>query len=217
MSDNSSYYPILLNLSGRAAVVVGGGDVAQRKVEGLVAAGARVRVVAPEIADAIADMTGVACRRQRYSAAALDGAALAIAATDCTEVNSQVAADCRRAGVLCNVVDVPDECDFILPSVLRHGQLIVAVSTSGAAPRVAGRIRRQLETEFGPAYATWLETLGEVRSRLKTEAVDAPLRRTAMLRLAEDDVLAAAKEGADMLRQTIADILDSMGLKEAAP
>jgi precorrin-2 dehydrogenase len=217
MSDDSTYYPILLNLSGRTAVVVGGGDVAQRKVEGLLAAGAHVRVVAPEISEAIAAMTGAECRREPYSAAVLDGATLAIAATDCPEVNAQVAADCRRAGILCNVVDVPDECDFILPAVLRRGLLVVAVSTSGAAPRVAGRIRRQLETEFGPAYAAWLLALGEVRARLKTEAVDASRRRTAMLRLAEDDVLAAAEESDDALRQKIADILSSMGLKEAAP
>jgi len=208
------YYPIFLDLTGRLAVVIGGGEVALRKAEALSAAGARVRVVAPEIDGRLRAIDRVECRQEPYSAAALDGATLAIAATDRPEVNSQVAADCRARGLLCNVVDVPAECDFIVPSVFRQGPLVIAVSTGGAAPSAAGRIRRRIEREFGPAYGLWLAKLGQLRASLKGDMTDEALRRELFLRLSEDDVLAAAEAGAAALEKKVADILAAMGLRE---
>lgn len=209
------YYPIFLDLSGRTVVVIGGGEVALRKVESLGAAGARVRVVAPEIDARIRVLAGAECRQEPYSAAVLEGATLAIAATDRPAVNSQVAADCRQRGILCNVVDVPEECDFIVPSVLRQGPLVIAVSTGGAAPSAAGRIRRRIEREFGPAYGLWLARLGRLRASLKSDVADEALRRELFLRLSEDDVLAAAEAGAAALEKKIGDILAAMGLEES--
>jgi precorrin-2 dehydrogenase/sirohydrochlorin ferrochelatase len=214
MGEPRPYYPVLLDLAGRTVLVVGGGQVARRKVEGLAAAGARVRVVAPEICPAIRAVEGTDCREQAYGAAALDGAALAVAATDDPAVNSQVAADCGPRGVLCNVVDVPEQCDFILPSVLRRGPLVIAVSTGGASPGAAGRIRRQLEDRFGPAYGLWLERLAAVRAWLRDAAADEAVRRKAMLRLSEDDVLTAAQQGPRALDQRVSEILAEFGMKE---
>lgn len=208
------YYPIFLDLSCRTVVVVGGGEVAWRKVESLGAAGARVRVVAPEIDSRIGVLAGPECRREPYTAAALEGATLAIAATDRPEVNSQVAADCRRLGILCNVVDVPEECDFIVPSVLQQGPLVIAVSTGGAAPSAAGRIRRRIEREFGPAYGLWLSRLGRLRSSLKSRVADEAVRRELFLRLSADDVLAAAEAGEAALEKKVSDILAALGLEE---
>jgi len=212
------YYPVMLDLTGRTVLVAGGGEVALRKVEGLVGAGAGcIRVVAPEISDEIVRAPGVECRRQAYDATALEGVALAIAATDSAEVNSRVAADCRPRGILCNVVDVPGECDFIVPSILRQGPLVVAVSTGGASPRAAARIRREIEEHFGPAYGLWLDALGRLRQTVQRQVTDGPTRRRVFARLSEGDVLAAAEEGAAGLARKVNEILDDFGLKEDAP
>jgi precorrin-2 dehydrogenase/sirohydrochlorin ferrochelatase len=214
MTMTDRYYPIFVDLAGRTVVVVGGGEVALRKVESLAAAGARVRVVAPEIDARIHVIANAECRQEPYTAAALEGATLAIAATDRPEVNSQVSADCRQRGLLCNVVDVPAECDFIVPSVMQQGPLVIAVSTGGAAPSAAGRIRRRIEREFGPAYGLWLARLGRLRADLKGRVADDALRRELFLRLSADDVLAAAEAGAAALDEKVRDILAALGLED---
>lgn len=212
MSAEKTYYPVLLDLSSRTALVVGGGEVALRKAEGLLAAGARVRVVAPQVCGELRSAAGVECLERPYEADVLEGLALAIAATDSPQVNSQVAADCRARGVLCNVVDVPEQCDFIVPSVLRRGPLLIAVSTGGASPSAAGRIRRQIEERFDQAYGLWLETLGGLRQQLRDRVADEATRRKVFVRLSEADVLEAARRGTDALRKHVAGILDGFGL-----
>ena len=128
---------------------------------------------------------------------------MVVAATDDQIVNRQVASDARAAGVLVNVVDRPELCDFIVPSQVRRGDLLIAISTGGAAPSLSRRLRERLEKEFGPEYATYLAVLGEVREDLKKRNIPADLRRRIFERLASDDLLAAARQGTDALRQAI--------------
>jgi precorrin-2 dehydrogenase/sirohydrochlorin ferrochelatase len=207
MTESHFAYPIALNLSGRRAVVVGGGEVALRKARALADAGAHVRVVAPKL---VAGFTGdgrFECLAARYAKQHLEGARVAVAATDDEAVNRQVARDARAAGALVNVVDRPELCDFIVPAQVRRGDLVVAVSTGGAAPALAKRLRERLEKEFGPEYATYLAVLREVREDLKKRNIPADLRRRIFERLTEDDLLAAARQGTDALRQAIAKVV----------
>jgi precorrin-2 dehydrogenase len=164
-------YPILLDLAGRLGVVVGAGPVATRKAAGLLDAGARVRVVAPE---AGAELAGLAAAgdldwsARAYEHGDLDGAALVVAATGAPEVNRRVAADARAAGIPVNVVDDPGDGTFTSLATLRRGDLVVAVGTSGRAPGLAGMLRRRLAGQLGPEWAALVELLGEVRERLPT-------------------------------------------------
>jgi len=200
-------YPIILDLSGRRAVVVGGGEVALRKARALADAGAHVRVVAPKLAPGFAEDGRFECVAARYEKRHLEGARVAVAATDDEAVNCRVAEDARAAGVLVNVVDRPELCDFIVPAQVRRGDLLIAISTSGAAPALAKRLRERLEKEFGPEYATYLAVLREVREDLKKRNIPADLRRRIFERLTEDDLLAAARQGTDALRQAIAKVV----------
>jgi precorrin-2 dehydrogenase/sirohydrochlorin ferrochelatase len=158
----------MLDLRGRRCVVVGGGTVARRKVEGLLEAGARVDVVAPEVSEM---PSGVVVIQRSFLPQDLDGALLAIAATDRPEVNAVVAREAEARGVLVNVVDAPEQCTFILPAVVRRGALQIAVSTGGASPTFARQLRQEFEAQFGPEYGELVELLGALR-----RAWEAPLR-----------------------------------------
>lgn len=173
-------YPISLNLSGRPCLVVGGGGVAERKAEGLRQAGALVTVVAPEAGPALrasADRGELVWRFDRFRPDHVDGCAVCIAATDDTELNQLVAAEARRRGVPVNVVDRPELCDFEVPAVVRRGRFQVAVSTGGASPLLAARVRRELEERYGPEFASVTAALGEVRRELKRAEPDSGRRR----------------------------------------
>ena len=204
MTESHFAYPIVLKLFGRRALVVGGGEVALRKARALADAGARVRVVAPEFTAGFAEDGRFECLAARYERRHLEGALVAVAATDDEAVNRRVAEDARAAGVLVNVVDRPELCGFIVPAQVRRGDLLIAISTSGAAPALARRLRERLEAQFGPEYATLLEVLREVREDLKQRALAPEVRRRLFERLTEDDIVAAARRGADALRTTVA-------------
>jgi precorrin-2 dehydrogenase / sirohydrochlorin ferrochelatase len=155
-------YPIFLDLTGRRCVVVGGGAVAGRKARKLLQAQADVVVVSPEVS---AELESVAAevRKRPYEAGDLAGAYLAFAATDSREVNAAVAREARDLGIPVNVADEPDDGDFALPSTLRRGKLQVSVSTGGASPTLARRIRDQLEDLFGPEWSGLVEELARAR------------------------------------------------------
>ena len=203
MTEPDFAYPIALDLSGRRAVVVGGGEVALRKARALADAGAHVRVVAPKLVAGFTEDGRFECLAARHEKQHLEGALVAVAATDDEAVNRRVAEDARTAGVLVNVVDRPELCDFIVPAQVRRGDLLIAVSTGGAAPSLARRLRERLEKEFGPEYAMYLAVLGEVREDLKKRNIPPDLRRRIFERLTENDLLAAARQGTDALRQAI--------------
>jgi precorrin-2 dehydrogenase len=156
------YYMACLDLAGRPVLVVGGGPVAREKVEGLLACGARVTVVAPEIEPEL-DRTGVELVRRDYRTTDLEGRLLVVAATSTEEVNRRVFRDAEARGLLCNVVDVPELCSFILPAVHRQGPIAVAVSTGGASPALAQRLRDDIAEVVGPRHAELADELRALR------------------------------------------------------
>ena len=151
-----------MNLAGRRCVVVGGGEVASRKARKLSLAGAEVVVISPEVRPELAG-GGFEVRERPYRAGDLEGARLAFTATDSREVNAAVAREARERGIPVNVADRPSEGDFALPSTLRRGGLQVAVSTGGASPALAKRIRGELEGLFGPEWEAIVERFEAAR------------------------------------------------------
>ena len=164
-------YPVNLVLDGRRCLVVGGGKVALRKVEGLLVCGGRVTVVAPRINPELRMLSGVMIEARPWRPDDLDGMWLVIAATDDPEVNRAVYDAGQRAGVWVNGADDPANCSFTLPSVVRRGDLQVTVSTGGRSPALATWLRRRLEGEIGPEYAVLLDLLATERDGLKAAGV----------------------------------------------
>ncbi|MFQ5924715.1 MAG: bifunctional precorrin-2 dehydrogenase/sirohydrochlorin ferrochelatase [Dehalococcoidia bacterium] len=170
----SPYYPIFLGISGKRCVVVGGGPVALRKVGALLEHEADVEVISPDLCPELTQMAEkgtIHILHREYDSGDLQGAFIAIAATDNGEINRKVAEEARERGVLVNVVDDPEHSDFIVPSYLRRGAITIAVSTAGKSPALARRIRTQLEKEFGAEYISLALLIDEVRSELKRQGV----------------------------------------------
>jgi precorrin-2 dehydrogenase/sirohydrochlorin ferrochelatase len=168
-----NYYPIFLRVAGRPCLVIGGGTVAEQKVESLLKSGARVTVTSPQLTprlEALAARDEIIHQQRAYASGDLEGAFLVYAATNDDALHARIAAEAHAAGVLLNVVDRPQLCDFITPSVVERGDLMIATSTSGASPALAKRIRRELEDLFGPEYALALTLLRRVRERLAGSA-----------------------------------------------
>ena len=164
------YYPAILDIAGRGAVVVGAGKVGEGKIAGLLQADANVKVVSVTATDRVHDWARegrIVLEQRGYESADLDGAFLVIAATQDNDLNVRVFHDAEARQMLCNVVDVTHLCNFILPSIVRHGDLAIAVSTGGASPAMARRIRISLEQCYGDEYAVALELLGSLREELK--------------------------------------------------
>jgi len=164
-------YIACLRLGGRRCLVVGAGDIALEKVEGLLACDAEVTVTAPEATNAeierLASEGSIHWERRAFEDGDLDGHFLAIAATNVTDVNISVYDGAERRAMLVNVVDVPPLCNFILPAILRSGPLAIAISTAGASPALAKRIKREIAESFGDAYADLAVILNEYRGWAK--------------------------------------------------
>lgn len=194
-------YPVSLRLAGRLCLVVGGGDVAGRKAASLTAAGARVRVVAPRLGALLAERRDAGDAswewlEREFQAGDARGAFLVIAATDDRELNARVAEAARAEGALVNAVDAPEDCDFFVPAVVRRDPLQFAVSTGGAAPGLAARLRERLEAEFPLEWAAAVRELGAARARVLADTgVDEGARREALRAVARLDVQALLDEG----------------------
>jgi siroheme synthase-like protein len=168
------YYPIFLGISGKKCVVVGGGEIALRKVRALIEHEAELKVISPELCLELAQMAekGVIMVLQRsYNDGDLEGAFMVIAATDDGKINGKVAREARERGILVNVVDGPEQSTFIAPSYLRRGGLAIAVSTDGKSPALARKIRTKLEKDFGAEYASLVLMISEIRSDLKNQGI----------------------------------------------
>ncbi|MGC9325122.1 MAG: precorrin-2 dehydrogenase/sirohydrochlorin ferrochelatase family protein [Desulfomonilia bacterium] len=157
------YHPVFLDLRQKQVVVVGGGMVAARKIESLLNAGAKVKVIAPDIIPQISAMEDVEILRRSYSATDLIDAVLVIAATDDEETNYAVSRDAQRARLFCNVVDRPELCSFIVPSVVEKGPIKIAISTGGVSPALSKKLRTVIGTLLGDEYATLSVILGKIR------------------------------------------------------
>jgi len=172
--NDKAYYPIFLNLSGKRCVVVGGGRVALRKVEALLAHGARVEVISPVLMpelEHLAQGGHIGALRRRYQAGDLKGVFLAIAATDERQTNLQVMKEARDATVLVNVANDAESSDFIVPSSMRRGDVTVAVSTGGRSPALARKIRTKLERELGDEYASLAILVGKARAQARQQGI----------------------------------------------
>ncbi len=170
----STYYPIFLNVQGRKCVVVGGGEVAERKARALVEQGASVTVISARVCDGLAQLAEqgtIQISPRDYQPGDLEDALIAIAATDDPKVNMKVAREGRERGVLTNVADAPEHSDFIVPSLLRRGDVSIAVSTGGRSPALARKIRTELEQGFASEYASLALLLSEVRQELKRDGI----------------------------------------------
>jgi precorrin-2 dehydrogenase len=165
-----AYYPIFLDLAQRRCLVVGGGTVAERKVQGLLEAKAHVVVVSPSLTAMlyISAINGDISHIPRgFRDEDVEGCALVIGATDRVEVNTYVAAAARRRGIWVNVVDTPKACDFIAPALIRRGVLQIAISTGGNSPTLAKRLRQGLEVLIGPEYGELADVLGTLRAAIR--------------------------------------------------
>lgn len=164
------YYPIFIELAGRQCLVIGGGPVAERKVQGLLAAGAEVTVISPALTATLQWLAAdrrIGHKPRDYQAGDLAGFALAFVATDDGAVNGAVAREARERGVWVNAADDPAYCDFILPAVVRRGPLTIAVGTGGTSPALARAVREELDRQLPPHYAELAELLREVRGELR--------------------------------------------------
>jgi len=170
----ASYYPIFLNISGRRCVVVGGGQVALRKVKALIECGADIEVISPDLClelRRLAESREVRALNREYQSGDLRGAFVVIAATDNSDVNRKVAEEAKRNAALVNVVDDAENSDFIIPSYLRRGDVTVAISTAGKSPALARKIRTRLEKDLGNEYASLTNLIGEVRAEAKRQRI----------------------------------------------
>jgi precorrin-2 dehydrogenase/sirohydrochlorin ferrochelatase len=195
------YIPIFLDVAGRDCIVVGGGEVATRKVDSLLEAGAHVTVVSPQVSPSMAALVAggrVIHVAREYQPSDIRGCVLAYAATNDPKVHRELAAEARALGIPINVVDVPELCTFIAPAVVKRGALQIAVSTSGASPAFAARLRRELEAQFGAEYTLTLEVLRAARGRLHAEEIE-PEERTRRLRSLANSALPDAIAGGDLV------------------
>ena len=169
-----AYYPVSLNIKGRKCVVVGGGEVARRKVKALREHGAKVTVISPELGPELVQLAEhgeIEALNREYRAGDLKDSFLAIAATDDSDTNRQIVREARDRVVLVNVVDDAQNSDFIVPSCLRRGDVTIAVATAGRSPALARKIRTRLEKDFGEEYAALAQLIDEVRAEVKKRGI----------------------------------------------
>lgn len=190
----AKYYPIFLNIQDKKCVVIGGGNVAWRKVCSLKEAGARVTVVSPEFCPELEKETEIERIKQKYDKEFLKEALVVIASTDDEEVNKRIYSDAMEKGILVNVVDKPEFCSFIVPSSMVRGDLCISISTGGASPALARNIREYLEKQFGNEYDEFTKLLSEMRRKVLSEIVDESIRRDILQQIAALDMLEVVKE-----------------------
>ena len=191
------YYPICLDIRNRNCLVVGGGSVGTRKVKKLLECGAKVTVVSIDVTEKLKELSdcGVIQMKERdFQTADLDDRFLVIGATDNQELNIKIHAEAEQRGLLCNIADHPKACNFILPSIVNRGDLIIAISTSGKSPAFAKRLRKRLEKEFGNEYAEFLNLMGAIRQKLLSQDHEPEAHKHLFEQLIERDLVEMLKE-----------------------
>lgn len=206
-------YPIcLVNLQDKRCLVVGGGVVAERKVCSLLQVEARVTVVSPILTVGLRQLVEeghVEWEPREYQQGDLAGAFLVIGATDDVDTNEQVWREAVGRGLLVNIVDDLARCNFIVPSLVRQGDLCLAVSTGGKSPALAKRLRERLEAEFGPEYAEFVALLGDLREKVKAQYPEAEERKARWYRLVDSDIIELIGQGRDdLVRQRVKEIIE---------
>ena len=204
------YYPLFLDITDRRCVVVGGGEVAERKAERLLDFGASVVVVAKTLTPGLETLKKegkINHIKADYDKALIDDAFLVFGATDRDDVNADISRDARGKGILVNIVDDPDKCDFVLPSLLMQGDLLVAVSTGGKSPALAKKLRGDMEQLFGTEYKTLLEVMGQLREKLVVKGRPSDENRRLFESVVHSDILKHIRDKSwDKVRKIIYDI-----------
>jgi len=193
----SIYYPMMMNLSQRRCLVIGGGAVAERKVASLLEAGGLVILVSPNVTPRLAAMVTTELIHhlpRRYRRGDLRGAFLCVVATNDRRLQKQIWKEAKEQGVLANIADSAEACDFLVPSYFRRGDLLVSISTAGKSPALAKRIRRDLEGRFGREFEVLLEVLTSLRPRILEEVKDPKRRRSILERTGDPDLLTLVRE-----------------------
>jgi precorrin-2 dehydrogenase/sirohydrochlorin ferrochelatase len=193
------YYPIYLDIKKRSCLVIGGGAVGTRKVLTLLECGATVTVVSGGVATEklkeLSDNGVIKLKERSFQASDLDDRFLIIGATDNQELNFDIHAEADRRGLLCNIADRPEICNFILPSIVNRGDLIIAISTSGKSPAFAKKLRKLLETQFGDEYAEFLMLMGMIRKKLLSQDHEPEAHKHLFEQLIDRDLVQILKEG----------------------
>jgi precorrin-2 dehydrogenase/sirohydrochlorin ferrochelatase len=188
------YFPVFLNLKGKDVLVVGGGKVAERKVLSLLRSGANITVISPQITKRLEKERSLGRLKhisREYKSGDSQGAFLTIAATDSSDVNTSVSED---ANCLINVVDSPSLCNFIFPSIIRRGNLTIAISTNGISPALSRSIRKELERFYTPEFSKYLRLLEKIRKRAIREIKDKRKRRQLLKNIAGEDMVRTLRE-----------------------
>lgn len=207
------YFPINLDIRGKPAVIIGAGAVAARKCITLLAAGARVTVIAPELTGSLQKLVEngrVIHLARNYTEGDLEGACLVFAATDNRLVNGAVAKEAKKYGIPADIADAPELSDFTSPAVITRGDLLITVATGGASPALARKVRMELEKRYGPEYADIIKILGKVREKLLTEKANSPYNKRILNQLVEHDLPA-------LLKKSSAAEIDNLLLKLCGP
>lgn len=217
---NSQYYPALLDMRKFPALVIGGGSIAFRKVEMLLEFGTCVKVVSleaiPQI-KALAEQELIALSIKPYDEKDLEGFRLAVVATNDRNVNEKAYRDADARGMLVNVVDQPDLCNFIVPAMVKRDSLLIAISTGGKSPAMAKWLRQRLEREFGPEYGPFLEFLGELREQYLERIPEEAVRSRAFMDVIESEAFQSLKSGQpDDAREIAVRILESHAKGDSA-
>ena len=194
----NTYYPVYIQLRQQPCVVVGGGKIAEGKVDGLLAAQANVTVISPDLTAHLGDLVEekqITYLARTYQAGDLTGAFMVICATDQAEINHEVWQEASANRQLVNVVDDTPRCNFIAPSILRKGDLTIAISTSGKAPALAVRLKERLQRELGPEYERFLDLAGELREPLARHIPDFETRKALWYELVDSEILDVLARG----------------------
>jgi len=191
----TNLFPMFVKLAGKQVLVVGAGKVGEPKIGGLIDTGASIHVVAIEASGQVREWARegkIELELRPFVASDLDGKFLAVIATASNELNRRIYRESELRGVLCNVVDVPEYCDFFYPAVVRRGDLQIAISTAGQSPSLAQKLRQQLERQFGEGYTAWVEQLGETRRLILASDLDKQTKWELLHSLASREAFEAA-------------------------
>jgi len=191
------YYPVNLDIRNRKCLVVGGGAVGTRKVMTLLDCGAKVTVVSTDVAEKLQELSDsdiIKLEKRPFQISDLDEMFLVMGATDNQEINREIHSEAERLGILCNIADRPEDCNFILPAIVNRGDLIIAISTSGQSPAFAKKMRKDLEKEFGTEYAEFLKLMGEIRNKLLSEDHEPEAHKYLFEQLIKRDLVKMIKE-----------------------
>jgi precorrin-2 dehydrogenase / sirohydrochlorin ferrochelatase len=192
------YYPINLDITNRRCLIIGGGDVAERKAERLIECGAQVTVVSRSLTPLLEEREKAGKITHidgDYDEKVLHGAFMVIGATNRNEINEQISQDALSRGILVNIVDDPDKCNFILPSLVQQGDLSIAISTGGKSPALAKKLKEDMQQRYGPEYQVLLKIMGSLRKRVLSQGHASRDNKALFVDLVHSDILQAIRDG----------------------